>query len=78
MAEGLTNEGQAEELGCKLLEAFAPPFALRNNICRVGATIGYALAPRDAPDASTLLKAADSAMYAGKQKGKGRLEHIGA
>jgi len=74
MAEGLTHDAQAEELGCKLLGAFSAPFALRNNICRVGATIGYALAPRDAADANALLKAADAAMYAGKQKGKGRLD----
>lgn len=78
MAVGLTHEGQAEELGVKLLEAFATPFALRNNICRVGATIGYALAPRDASDAAALIKAADSAMYAGKQKGKGRLDRVTA
>ena len=76
MAEGLTHESQAEELGCKLLAAFSAPFALRNNICRVGATIGYALAPRDAGDANALLKAADAAMYAGKQKGKGRLDRV--
>jgi diguanylate cyclase len=73
MAEGLTNEAQARELGLKLLEAFRAPFALKQHTCNVTATIGYALAPTDASDANALLKAADAAMYAGKQEGKDRL-----
>jgi diguanylate cyclase (GGDEF)-like protein len=41
MAEGLTQRQPGRGAsGCKLLEAFAAPFALRNNICRVSATIG--------------------------------------
>jgi diguanylate cyclase (GGDEF)-like protein len=78
MADGLTNETQARELGLKLLEAFRTPFVLGENTCRVSATIGYALAPVDAPDASTSLKAADAAMYAGKQDGKDRLVRVGS
>jgi diguanylate cyclase (GGDEF)-like protein len=73
MAEGLTNETLARELGLKLLKAFRAPFAVKQHTCNVGATIGYALAPRDGSDARGLLKAADAAMYAGKQEGKDRL-----
>ena len=73
MADGLSNEAQAQELGRKLLDTFHTPFALKQHGCRVSATIGYALAPMDASDAKTLLKAADAAMYAGKQEGKDRL-----
>lgn len=77
MAEGLTNETQARDLGHKLLEAFRAPFALSQHSCSLSATIGYALAPTDATDASALLKAADAAMYAGKQEGKHRLVRVG-
>jgi diguanylate cyclase (GGDEF)-like protein len=77
MADGLTDEAQARELGLKLLDAFRTPFVLGANTCNVSATIGYALAPMDAPDASTLLKAADAAMYQGKQEGKDRLVRVG-
>ena len=38
--------------------------------CRIGITIGYALAPLDGRDANDLLKRADAAMYAGKQAGR--------
>jgi diguanylate cyclase (GGDEF)-like protein len=73
MAHGLTNEAQARELGEKLLEAFRAPFKLDEQVCSVTATIGYALSPTDTTDGGALLKAADAAMYAGKQVGKDRL-----
>jgi diguanylate cyclase len=77
MADGLGNEALARELGLKLLDAFRTSFALGKRTCNVSATIGYALAPGDATDASALLKAADAAMYAGKQEGKDRLVRVG-
>ncbi len=78
MAHGLKDETQAQDLGLKLLDSFRAPFALGDKICGVSATLGYALAPTDARDASALLKAADAAMYAGKQEGKDRLVRVGA
>jgi diguanylate cyclase (GGDEF)-like protein len=78
MAEGLTHEALAAELGRKLLESFRSPFALETRTCAVSATIGYALAPVDATDAGALLKAAEAAMYAGKELGKDRLVRLAA
>ena len=48
-------------------------FVLREGTCRVGITVGYAIAPRDGADAAQLLRRADAAMYGGKQEGKGRV-----
>ncbi len=73
MAGGLQDDAQARELGEKLLVAFHEPFALEQENCRVGVTIGYVLAPQDGSDAASLLKSADAAMYAGKQGGKNSL-----
>jgi diguanylate cyclase (GGDEF)-like protein len=73
MAGGLSSEAQAHDLGQKLLAAFAAPFALRQQTCRMGATIGYGLAPFDGVEAGALLKAADASMYAGKQGGRNRI-----
>ncbi|HEY6511083.1 MAG TPA: diguanylate cyclase [Burkholderiaceae bacterium] len=70
MATDLPGDEDARRLGQKLLEAFAAPFVLRGQPCKVGLTIGYALAPLDGHDAASLLKRADAAMYAGKQAGK--------
>jgi diguanylate cyclase (GGDEF)-like protein len=73
MAEGMPDERQAQDLGAKLLEAFESPFSVSSTSCSVRATVGYALAPSDGTDAATLLKAADEAMYSGKQAGKNRV-----
>jgi len=73
VATGLQNESQAADLGDKLLDVFRAPFALEQQVCHVGITIGYALAPSDGNDAISLLKRADAAMYSGKQNGKNRV-----
>ena len=78
MAEGLTHEAQALDLGMKLLHAFEGAFVFGTHSCSVSATIGYALAPTDVSDANALIKAADAAMYLGKQEGKSRLRRFGA
>ena len=70
MAGGLQSDSQAIELGTKLLDAFREPFALSQQTCRVGVTIGYTLAPSDGDDAESMIKQADAAMYAGKQSGR--------
>ena len=76
MADGMPTEAQAAELGAKLLGAFRTPFVVGSHRCVVRATIGYALAPRDGLDATELLKAADGAMYTGKQTGKDRVVSV--
>ena len=64
----------AKTLGRRLLEQFTAPFILgQDRCCSVGATVGYALAAEHGADATALLRAADEAMYAGKQTGKNRL-----
>ncbi|MBE7417257.1 MAG: GGDEF domain-containing protein [Ideonella sp.] len=70
MATDLPGDDEAQRLGRKLLDAFAVPFSVRGQACRVGLTVGYALAPLDGDDAEGLLKRADAAMYVGKQAGK--------
>lgn len=70
VASGLAAEADARALGRKLLDGFREPFVAAGQPCLVGLTIGYALAPLDGQDASSLLKRADAAMYAGKQAGR--------
>ena len=78
MAGGVHNDKQAAELGDKLLNALSLPYALSQQICHVGVTIGYTLAPIDGDQAETLLKQADAAMYAGKQSGRNCLRRAAA
>lgn len=43
---------------------------LNEGECRVGASIGISLYPRDGESSESLLTRADSAMYCAKNKGK--------
>lgn len=64
------TEAQAAQMAEKLLACCVDPFVLSNTVCEFGMTIGYAIAPIDAPNAEALLKYADTAMYEGKRAGK--------
>lgn len=52
----------------KILEAIEKPFELNGQPIYVTTSIGISLCPADGVDAATLLKNADSAMYAAKDK----------
>jgi diguanylate cyclase (GGDEF)-like protein len=78
MAPGIPGEAEALVLGRKLLAAFEAPFIIGDAPCRVGLTIGFALAPHDGNHADDLLKRADAAMYAGKQAGRHTVRRGGA
>ena len=69
MMQGL-DATSAQALGEQLLSAFQTPFELATQRCSVGVTIGYALSPEDGASAESVVKAADQALYLGKQRGK--------
>lgn len=75
---GMQGEADAMALGWKLVDAFNDPFVVAGKPCRVGLTVGFALAPHDGQDAADLLKRADAAMYAGKQQGRNCVRRGGA
>ncbi|GEM_PF-4343598 len=59
-------------LARQLIASFEAPFVLPNEqSARVGASVGVASYPRHATTVETLIQAADAAMYAVKQAGKG-------
>jgi diguanylate cyclase (GGDEF)-like protein len=77
IAPGLSGEAEAHVLGQKILDIFTMPFGVAGHQCRIGVTIGYALAPMDGRDAQGLLNCADAQMYAGKRAGRNRLQRTG-
>ncbi|MDD5363693.1 MAG: EAL domain-containing protein [Gallionellaceae bacterium] len=54
----------------KIIAAVGKPMDLHGNRAHVTASLGIAIFPQDGQDASILLKAADTAMYASKQAGR--------
>lgn len=78
VAGNLHNDAEAANLGEMLLASFQAPFELTDRRCKIGVTVGYALAPLDAVDIDSIVKRADAAMYAGKQSGKNCVRRGGA
>jgi diguanylate cyclase (GGDEF)-like protein/PAS domain S-box-containing protein len=61
----------AESVAARVQETLAAPFDLGGTEVYISASVGVSLFPRDAPDATTLLRNADQAMYRSKKLGPG-------
>jgi diguanylate cyclase (GGDEF)-like protein len=61
----------AEGVAREVLDAIHSPFEVEGTRLEIGASLGIALLPQHAPDASRLLRYADVAMYAAKRRGSG-------
>lgn len=66
--------GQAGGLALRLLDHFREPFMIHEQSFFVRASVGISFYPRDGATLDTLLRAADSAMYRVKRRGKGSYE----
>ncbi len=69
----MASPADARLVAAKILSALAVPFVLESNVgsVRIAASIGIALYPTHGLTAEELVCAADRAMYAAKQAGKG-------
>ena len=61
----------AEQVATRVLEAMRAPFDLSGTQFFATASVGVSLFPRDATDASSLMRNADAAMYQAKKAGPG-------
>ena len=61
-----TTRDEAERVGESLVQLLEKPFELEGHRVRVGASVGIAIFPNDAPGAESLRIAADIRMYAAK------------
>jgi diguanylate cyclase (GGDEF)-like protein len=68
---GTADEDHLLHLGRRILRALEQPIALDGLEVEVGASVGMALAPAHASDATTLLKRADLAMHDAKASTRG-------
>ncbi|MCW2318257.1 diguanylate cyclase (GGDEF)-like protein [Rhodoblastus acidophilus] len=55
----------------RIVEALSEPYQIEGAKLMIGASVGVALAPEDSCDASDLMRAADMALYAAKDGGRG-------
>lgn len=78
-------DGSAEDVAKRLMGVVRVPFTLHPDGAgaggaavqvRVGLSLGIALAPEDAADATELMRRADSALYRAKAEGRGRFRRF--
>ncbi|HVL75295.1 MAG TPA: diguanylate cyclase, partial [Noviherbaspirillum sp.] len=70
--EDVGAASDAAHVAERIVHAFQEPFRLSKGTHSIGTSIGIAVYPEDGPDADTLLKHADIAMYSAKTSGKQR------
>jgi diguanylate cyclase (GGDEF)-like protein len=54
----------------KTIKVLNEPIVVDNHTCHIGASVGISIFPDDAPDAETMLRHGDIAMYRAKEKGR--------
>lgn len=62
----------ASALAARIIDSISRPISIGERPVQVGASIGLAICPDDGTDSSTLLRAADMAMYRAKDEGRHR------
>jgi diguanylate cyclase (GGDEF)-like protein/PAS domain S-box-containing protein len=67
---GLKSGSDAAVVAQRVLSILARPFTVEGHTLSVGASIGVSIYPADGHDSATLLKSADTAMYAAKDAGR--------
>ena len=78
MATQVPDRPTAALIARKLLLLALKPVETGGQQCRVTASIGIAMFPDDATDATTLMKSADMAMYRAKEEGKNGFQFYSA
>ncbi len=73
MVEHLESPETLEELARTIMQELAEPIEVDGHSIAVTATLGVSVFPRDAANASDLLRNADAAMYEGKRGGRARV-----
>ncbi len=72
IVSGLSKASDAEKVAASLMRVFEAPVELAFGALGVTVSIGVAVYPDDAPDATTLRRLSDEAMYRAKRAGRNR------
>jgi diguanylate cyclase (GGDEF)-like protein len=74
LANEIAEREQVAMIARKLLSAALKPVAIRDQECRVTASVGICMYPDDARNEQDLMKNADIAMYLAKEEGKNNFQ----
>ncbi|OHD71936.1 MAG: hypothetical protein A2W19_02075 [Spirochaetes bacterium RBG_16_49_21] len=74
LIEEVSELSQVSTVAHRILSATLQPMIITGEECRVTASIGISIFPRDAGDEQSLMKNADMAMYFAKEEGKNNFQ----
>ena len=74
VTSGSVTPDEASNIAVRIVEALSAPYQLAEKTVHSGVSVGVAMFPADGDDASTLLRHADTAMYAAKSQGRGNFQ----
>jgi len=74
LVEDFNDVKQVETIAQKILTTVIKPMSIMDEECRVTASIGISVFPKDGQDEQSLMKNADIAMYFAKEEGKNNFQ----
>jgi len=72
MLPDIADRGVLGELALKIIAMLGQPYSLAEGRCVIGASVGIAIAPHDGVTREEVVRAADLALYAAKNGGRGQ------
>jgi diguanylate cyclase (GGDEF)-like protein len=66
------DRGELGDLALKIITMLRQPYSLEEGRCVIGASVGIAIAPHDGVTREEIMRAADLALYAAKNGGRGQ------
>ena len=74
----LDDRGDLGEIAKKIITMVSQPYSVQEGRCSIGVSVGIAIAPYDGVDRDELTRAADLALYASKNGGRGQFRFYAA
>ncbi|MEZ5682232.1 MAG: EAL domain-containing protein [Erythrobacter sp.] len=74
----LDDRGELGEIAKKIIQIVSQPYSVEEGRCSIGCSVGIAIAPYDGVEREELTRAADLALYASKNGGRGQFRFYAA
>ncbi len=74
----IDDRGELGEVAKKIIAMLSQPYSVQEGRCTIGCSVGIAIAPYDGVDREELSRAADLALYASKNGGRGQFRFYAA
>ncbi|WP_341711858.1 EAL domain-containing protein [Erythrobacter sp.] len=74
----IDDRGELGEIAKKIIQILSQPYSVEEGRCSIGCSVGIAIAPYDGVERDELTRAADLALYASKNGGRGQFRFYAA